>query len=78
MTNSLSMPRPRGYLRPSPEIQIGMREFLARYGEVVAYHHFGVSRTTIARCAAGLTLQGSTLRSIMEGLATPVAEREAL
>jgi hypothetical protein len=72
MNNQVSTPRPRGYLRPSPTTQVGVREFVARYGEAVAFDHFGVSRGTIARCAAGLTVQGATLRAIEEGLATPV------
>jgi hypothetical protein len=54
-----------------------VREFIARYGEAVAYEHFGVARGTIARCAAGLTIQGVTLRAIEEGLATPVTELES-
>jgi hypothetical protein len=74
MTSQLSTPRPRGYLRPSHATQAGVREFIARYGEAVAYDHFGVCRTTIARCAAGLTIQGATLRAIEEGLCTPVPE----
>jgi hypothetical protein len=67
--------RPRGYVRPPQSIQIGVREFVARHGETVASDHFGVDRKTVARCAAGFTLQGAVLRAFQEGLSTPVAER---
>ncbi len=65
----------RGYLRPPQDIQIKMREFVARYGEAIAFDHFGISRGTVARVAAGLGVQGTTLRAVEEGLSTPVPER---
>jgi hypothetical protein len=74
MNSQVSAPRPRGFLRPSQSTQIAVREFVARYGEKVADEHFGVTRETIARAAAGFTVQGATLRAIEEGLATPVPE----
>jgi hypothetical protein len=49
-----------------------VREFVARHGEAVAFDHFGVARGTIARCAAGMTVQGATLRAIEQGLHEPV------
>ncbi len=76
MISKPSTPRPRGFVRPSPETQASVRAFIARHGEAVAYEHLGVARATIARCAAGFTVQGATLRAIEEGLATPVAGLE--
>jgi DNA-directed RNA polymerase specialized sigma24 family protein len=75
MNTQHSTPRPRGYIRPPQATQIGVREFIARHGESIAFAHFGVARGTIARCAAGLTIQGATLRAIEEGLRTPVPDQ---
>lgn len=45
-----------------------MRAWLARHGEACAMDHFGLSRVSVARAAAGLPLQAATLRAILEGL----------
>ena len=71
-----SSPRPRGHQRPSSAIQIAMREYLARYGENAALAHFGLSRLSIARAAAGMLLQGGTILAIEDGLAR-ARERDA-
>lgn len=51
-----------------------MRRFLARHGESAAAQHFGLNKMSIARCAAGLQLQASTMRSIRDGLEREPAE----
>ena len=48
---------------------VAVRNFLARYGEKAAVEHFGLSRISVARAAAGLVVQGSTLFAIEYGLA---------
>ena len=49
-------------------IGVRMREFLARHGEAAALGHFGLSRLSIARAAAGLPLQSATMRVVLIGL----------
>lgn len=72
----MSNERPRGYVKPPAAVQVGVRDFIARHGEKVAFDHFGLARATIARAGAGFVLQGSVLRAIEEGLARPVDAAE--
>ena len=46
-----------------------LRELLAEMGDVASQHHFGLTITTLARAAAGLTCQQGTLAVIRQGLA---------
>jgi len=70
--------RPKGHVRPSPETAIRVREFVQRWTEPVASECFGVNVATIARVAAGFTVQGANLRVIEQGLSTPAAEVESI
>jgi hypothetical protein len=65
-----SLARPRGWLRPSQDTQVGMRRFVAQFGERLAVDHFGICRATIARIAGGLAVQAVTLRAVEDGLST--------
>jgi hypothetical protein len=58
-------------LRPSPETQIAVREFVARHGANAAGQHFGIHPATVARVGAGMVVQGCVLRAVEEGLRTP-------
>lgn len=66
MSNSLSAPRHRGYLRPSSETAIKVRVLLARWGETVVGRAMGLDPHTVIRCAAGVTMQGLALNVIEE------------
>ena len=71
--NATPPPRPVGYTAVPADVANGIKRFIAQHGERAAVVHFGLSRTSLARVAAGLTVQGGTLFVARDGLARAAA-----
>lgn len=66
--SNIQTPRPVGHVVVPSGVALGVRNFIARHGERAASEHFGLSRISIARAAAGLVVQGATLFALHDGI----------
>lgn len=60
--------RERGIAPATPAIQTALQRYIEEHGEAATVEYFGLNRTTLARAALGLPLQGPTRHILAEGL----------
>lgn len=74
--STFQTPRPVGHVVVPSSVAEAVRRFIARHGERAASAHFGLSRISVARAAAGLVVQGATLFALHDGIARADALEE--